>query len=75
MREPLAGMFKKNETNKMKKWKSNVWLIMTICAFIIGYPFFTIKYFETSTALKITAKFLLLPIVLFLLISWTKILL
>ena len=56
----------------MEKWKSNVWLIIIICAIIIGYPFFAIKYFETSTALKITAKFLLLPIVLFLLIFGPK---
>lgn len=56
----------------MKKWKSNVWLILIICAIIIGYPFFTIKYFETSTALKITAKFLLFPIILFLLIVAPK---
>lgn len=56
----------------MEKWKSNVWLIIIVCAVIIGYPFFTIKYFETSTALKITAKFLLLPIFVCLLIIGPK---
>lgn len=56
----------------MEKWKSNVWLILIICAIIIGYPFFAIKYFETSTALKITTKYLLIPIVLFLLIFGPK---
>ncbi len=56
----------------MKKWKSNVWLILIICAVIIGYPFFTIKYFETSTALKITTKFLLAPIIVGLLIVEPK---
>jgi hypothetical protein len=39
---------------------------------IIGYPFFAIKYFETSTALKITAKFLLIPIIIILLIFGPK---
>ena len=56
----------------MEKWKSNVWLILIICAIIIGYPFFTIKYFETSTALKITAKYLLIPIIVFLIIFGPK---
>lgn len=52
----------------MEKWQSNVWLILIICAVIIGYPFFSIKYFETSTAFLVTVKYLLLPIILFLLI-------
>ena len=56
----------------MEKWKSNVWLIIIICAVIIGYPFFAIKYFETSTALLITAKYLLFPIILCLLIFSPK---
>jgi hypothetical protein len=56
----------------MEKWKSNVWLIIIVGAVIIGYPFFAIKYFETSTALLITAKYLLFPIILCLLISGPK---
>ena len=56
----------------MEKWKSNVWLVLIICAVIIGYPFFAIKYFETSTALNITTKFLLTPIILGLLIFGPK---
>ena len=56
----------------MEKWKSNVWLIIIICSVIIGYPFFAIKYFETSTALKISAKFFLIPIIIFLLIFGPK---
>ena len=68
----VSGYVKKNETNRMEKWKSNVWLIIIICAVIIGYPFFAIKYFETSTALKIVVKYFLLPIVIFLLIYGPK---
>ncbi|WP_343606541.1 hypothetical protein [Fluviicola sp.] len=50
----------------MKKWQLKVFLSLIICAGIISYPFFTIKYFETSTALLITAKYLLIPIILLL---------
>ena len=56
----------------MGKWKFNVWLILIICTIIIGYPFFTIKYFETSIALKITTKYLLAPIIVSLLIFGPK---
>ena len=56
----------------MEKWKSKIWLILIICAVIIGYPFFATKYFETSTALKITTKFLLIPIIIVLLIFEPK---
>ena len=48
----------------MEKWKYAVLAILLICTIIIGYPFFTIKYFETSSALMITTKYFLLPILL-----------
>lgn len=53
-------------------WKYKIWLILIICAVIIAYPFFTIRYFETSTALLITAKFLLLPIIICLVVFGPK---
>ncbi|WP_300663815.1 hypothetical protein [Fluviicola sp.] len=56
----------------LKSWKSKVWLILITCAGIISYPFFTIKYFETATALLITAKFLLLSILVCLMIFGPK---
>lgn len=57
---------------KNERWKSKVILFYVICAFIIGYPFFAIDYFETATALRITSKFLLTPIVLCLLVFGPK---
>jgi len=56
----------------MENWKSKVILFYIICAFIIAYPFFAIDYFETSTALKLTAKYLLIPIFICLLILVPK---
>ncbi len=56
----------------MKNWKFNVILFYIVCAIIIGYPFFSIKYFETQSALRITAKYLLLPIFISLLIFGPK---
>ncbi len=56
----------------MEKWKSYVILFFVICAVIIGYPFFTIKYFETSIALAVVTKFLLLPIIIGLVIFSPK---
>ena len=53
---------------KSENWKYKVILFYAICAFIIGYPFFAIDYFETFTALKLTTKYFLLPIVICLLI-------
>lgn len=53
-------------------WKYKVWLILLICTVIISYPFFAIKYFETSAALMITAKFFLLPIIICLLVFGPK---
>nr|WP_314867704.1 hypothetical protein [uncultured Flavobacterium sp.] len=46
----------------MENWKYKIILFYIGCAFIIGYPFFAIDYFETYTAFQITAKYLLLPI-------------
>jgi len=56
----------------MKNWKLNIWLILIISAVVISYPFFAIKYFETLTALKITANLFLAPIILGLLIFAPK---
>jgi len=56
----------------MEKWKYKYLLFILICSVIIGYPFFTIKYFESHTALKIVAKYLLLPIFIVLLIVGPK---
>jgi hypothetical protein len=56
----------------MENWKYKVILFYIVCAFIIGYPFFAIDYFETSTALRLNAKFLLLPIFISLLIIGPK---
>ena len=56
----------------MEKWKSITWMILIICAIIIGFPFFTIKYFETSSALIITTKYFFLPILLCLIIFAPK---
>ena len=56
----------------MEKWKYKYLLFILICSIIIGYPFFTIKYFESQTALKIAAKYLLLPILIILLIIGPK---
>ena len=56
----------------MENWKYKVILFYIVCAFIIGYPFFAIDYFETHTAFKITAKYLLLPIFICLLIIAPK---
>jgi amino acid permease len=53
---------------KTENWKLKVILFYIVCAIIIGYPFFTIKYFESHTALKITAKYLLGPIIICLLV-------
>ncbi|MCZ8296910.1 MAG: hypothetical protein O9297_06790 [Flavobacterium sp.] len=56
----------------MEKWKHKYLVFILICSFIIAYPFFTIKYFETYTALKITAKYFLLPIFIILLMVGPK---
>jgi hypothetical protein len=53
---------------KTENWKFKVILFYIVCAIIIGYPFFTIKYFESHTALKITTKYLLGPIIICLLV-------
>jgi len=50
----------------------NPYALIIICAIIISYPFFTINYFESHTALKIAAKYLLLPIFIFLLVFGPK---
>jgi len=47
-------------------WKSKVTIFLILMAIVIAYPFITIKYFETETPLKITAKYFLGPIVVFL---------
>ena len=56
----------------MENWKSKVWLFIIISAVIIGYPFFTIKYFETLTAFKLAAKYFLIPIIIILIIIGPK---
>jgi hypothetical protein len=55
------------QNQKMEKWKYKYIIFILICTYIIGYPFFTIKYFESHTALKIAAKYILLPIFIVLL--------
>lgn len=52
----------------MKKWQLYVWIILIVCSAIISYPFFAIKYFETSTAIKLTATYVLPPVMLFLIL-------
>ncbi|MNJ83616.1 hypothetical protein D3C87_10380 [compost metagenome] len=56
----------------VKTWKFKVWVILLICTVIISYPFFAIRYFEISTALMISAKFFLLPIMICLLVFGPK---
>ncbi|MFV8378665.1 hypothetical protein [Flavobacterium sp. LB3R33] len=56
----------------MDNWKYRIILFYIGCAFIIGYPFFAIDYFETYTAINIAAKYLLLPIFICLLIIGPK---
>lgn len=56
----------------MEKWKYKYLCFIIICSIIIGYPFFTIKYFESHTALKIAAKYWLPPIFIVLLIIGPK---
>ena len=52
----------------MENWKYKVILFLVICSLTISYPFFYIYYFETSTALRLTAKYFLIPIIICLLI-------
>ena len=56
----------------MEKWKYKYLVFLAISSVIIGYPFFTIKYFESHTALKIAAKYLLVPVFITLLIVGPK---
>lgn len=56
----------------MEKWKYKYLVFLAISSFIIGYPFFTIKYFESHTALKIATKYILLPIFITLLVAGPK---
>ena len=53
-------------------WKIKVIVFYIFAGFIIAYPFFSIKYFETFVALKMTLKFFLTPIVIFLLFFGPK---
>ena len=46
----------------MKNFEYKALLFVAICAVVIGYPFFTIKYFETHLAIIIVWKYFLLPI-------------
>ncbi len=47
---------------RLERWKNNPLVYMIACAIVIGYPFFTIRYFESYTAMKLVAKYFLLPI-------------
>lgn len=67
-----SGYVGKNETKKMENWQYKTLLFLIICAFLIGYPFFAIDYFESGTAFIITVKYLLLPIFICLLIIVPK---
>src|SRR5690606_5750192 len=67
-----VGGYTKNLTHKILHWKIKVILFYIVAGFIIGYPFFSIKYFETFIALKITLKFFLPPIVILLLLLGPK---
>lgn len=49
-------------------WKIKVWIFLIISAFLIGYPFFAIKYLETETAFRITTKYFLGPCLLILIL-------
>jgi hypothetical protein len=57
---------------RLERWKNNPLVFMVACAIVIGYPFFTIKYFESHTALKLAAKYFLLPIFIVLVIVGPK---
>ncbi len=57
---------------RLERWKNNPIVYMVGCAIVIGYPFFTIRYFESHTAMKLTAKYFLLPIFIVLVIVGPK---
>ena len=61
-----------NQTHKILHWKIKVIVFYIVAGFIIAYPFFSIKYFETFVALKMTLKFSLTPIVILLLLFGPK---
>jgi amino acid transporter len=48
----------------MENWKYKVILFLVICTLLISYPFFAIDYFETFTALRLTTKYFLVPIII-----------
>ncbi|MGV3612309.1 MAG: hypothetical protein ACO1N0_15220 [Fluviicola sp.] len=57
---------------RLERWKNNPLIYMITCSVVIAYPFFTIKYFESHTALELTAKYFLLPIFIVLVIVGPK---
>lgn len=57
---------------RLERWTNNPMVYLVACAIVIGYPFFTIKYFESYTAMKLTAKYFLLPIFVVLIIVGPK---
>jgi hypothetical protein len=46
----------------MKNFELKVILFIVASAIIIGYPFFTIPYFETYTALSFSVKYFVIPV-------------
>lgn len=60
------------KSGRLERCKNNPLIYMIACAVVIAYPFFTIKYFESHTALKLAAKYFLLPIFIVLVIVGPK---
>nr|WP_322623333.1 hypothetical protein [uncultured Flavobacterium sp.] len=52
----------------MKNIELKIVLFIVVSAVIIGYPFFTIRYFETFTALSLASKYFVVPVTLILII-------